>query len=150
MRGELLVAVGLLLVLAGCPSGTSSPPSSRNSVVPDLATEQQVLAVDASSAAVQSVLTVLAEDRTKRLSLRTIALKKLQEAAPRAAVLLADNLVESPFRSSDDDEALRRDAVSVLVAIGTPEAQDALERGKKNDLDVGILAAQLTPRKEGK
>jgi hypothetical protein len=133
----------LALVLTGCPSGKSAPPSST-SQVPTFGDEKSILLADATTAPVQSALVSLGEDRSKRLSLRTTALKKLQEQAPHAAVLLADALVESTFRSSDD-ETLRKDSVQVLVQIGTPEAQDALDRGKKNNLDVGILAARLTP-----
>jgi hypothetical protein len=111
--------------------------------MPTFTDEASVLAADATTAPVQSALVSLGEDRTKRLRLRTTALKKLEEQAPHAAVLLADALVESTFHASDD-ETLRKDSVQVLVQIGTPEAQDALVRGKQNNLDVGILAARLT------
>lgn len=146
-RGAL-VLLGVLL-LVGCPSGKSSPPATSSAIVLTFADEAAILAADATSAPVASAIFAVGTSRSQKLSMRETALQKLREQAPASAVVLAGDLLESPFRGSND-EALRRDAVVALVAIGTPDALAALERGKKNDLDVGVLAARLTRRKEGK
>lgn len=134
------VTLASLVLLSGCPGGSSggAPPVT---VVAAPAIEDEAAALRAGPEA-QASLEALAQDRSRRASLRLAALRRLEELAPPSATAVAEKLALDGTRNADA-ALLRKNSVALLVRARTPQGQAALARVKAQDLDLAVLAARL-------